>query len=85
MVKPDDVCAIALSFAGVREAGEPGRPAFAVRGRVFATLWTPARLFVEEIGEIDLQTATEDEVRAALHAAWTEAAPRAIRRAHLQP
>ena len=80
----DDVRAIALSLAGVRETGEPGRPAFAVRGRVFATLTTPTKLFVEGTGQVDLEQTDDARVSALLHAAWAQAAPRAIRRAHLQ-
>jgi hypothetical protein len=85
MVTADDVRALALSFAGVREAGEPGRPAFAVRGRVFATLWTPTKLFVEEHGPVDLVAAEAPDVARVLEEAWARVAPRRIRREHLQP
>ena len=43
---PDDVRAIALSLTEAREAGHHGRPSFRVRGRIFATLWTPQKLNV---------------------------------------
>ena len=51
---PDDVRAIALSLHAADEAGHHGRPSFRVRGRIFATLWTPARLNVMlDPGEIE--------------------------------
>jgi hypothetical protein len=45
-MSPDDVRAIALSLAEAQEAGHHGRPSFRVRGRIFATLWTPQKLNV---------------------------------------
>ena len=46
LVGPDDVRAIALALHSAEEAGHHGRPSFRVRGRIFATLWTPSRLNV---------------------------------------
>ena len=46
MLSQDDVRAIALSLADAEEAGHHGRPSFRVRGRIFATLWTPSKLNV---------------------------------------
>ncbi len=43
---PDDVRSIALSLHSADEAGHHGRPSFRVRGRIFATLWTPSKLNV---------------------------------------
>ena len=43
---PDDVRSIALSLHAAEEAGHHGRPSFRVKGRIFATLWTPAKLNV---------------------------------------
>ena len=43
---PDDVRAIALSLHSAEEDGHHGRPSFRVRGRIFATLWTPSKLNV---------------------------------------
>ena len=45
-MSPDDVRSIALSLHATEEAGHHGRPSFRVRGRIFATLWTPAKLNV---------------------------------------
>lgn len=45
-MSPDDVRAIALSLHSAEEAGHHGRPSFRVRGRIFATLWTPSKLNV---------------------------------------
>ena len=51
---PDDVRAIALSLHSAEEAGHHGRPSFRVRGRIFATLWTPSKLNVMlDEGEIE--------------------------------
>ena len=51
---PDDVRAIALSLHSADEAGHHGRPSFRVRGRIFATLWTPSKLNVMlDQGEIE--------------------------------
>jgi hypothetical protein len=51
---PDQVRAIALSLAEAQEAGHHGRPSFRVRGRIFATLWTPSKLNVmADPGEIE--------------------------------
>jgi hypothetical protein len=60
MLEPDDVRAIALAFAEVQEAGHHGRPSFRVRGKIFATLWTPTALNV---------ITGEDEIAAAVHEA----------------
>lgn len=85
MLSPDDIRTIALAYAGVRETGEPGRPAFAVRGQVFATLWTPRTLFLEGAGQVDLEQADAALVRPLIEEAWARVAPRAVRREHLQP
>jgi hypothetical protein len=51
---PEDVRSIALSLHSAEEAGHHGRPSFRVRGRIFATLWTPSKLNVMlEPGEIE--------------------------------
>jgi hypothetical protein len=56
---PDDVREIALSLHRAEEDGHHGRPSFRVRGRIFATLWTPAKLNVMLDG---------GEILAAAHA-----------------
>ena len=57
---PDDVRTIALSLHAAEEAGHHGRPSFRVRDRIFATLWTPAKLNV---------MLDEGEILAAVQAA----------------
>lgn len=110
MLSAGDVRAIALGMTQVEEAGHHGRPSFRVRGRIFATLWTPSKLNVMlDEGEIaaavqaapeacsafewdgvpravqvDLDRATPELVGELLAEAWQRAAPRAVRRAHLQ-
>ena len=111
MLSPDDVRNIALGLAAAVEAGHHGRPSFRVRGRIFATLWTPSRLnVILDPGEIaaavqetpdvcspflwggvpravqvDLERAERELVEPLLEEAWARVAPRAVRRAHLQP
>jgi hypothetical protein len=109
-MSPDDVRGIALSLAETVEAGHHGRPSFRVKGRIFATLWTPKQLNLTldepEIlaatqssnvcevllwggavkgVKVDLERADEALVRPLLEEAWARAAPRAVRRARLQP
>lgn len=60
---PDDVRAIALSLHSAEEAGHHGRPSWRVRGRIFATLWTPSQLNV---------MLDEGEIAAAVQA-WPDA------------
>jgi hypothetical protein len=82
-----------------------------VRGKIFATLWTPSLLNVitgedetaaavqEAPGvcsallwgaapkgiRVDLSAASHELVEPLLAEAWARKAPRAVRRAHLQP
>lgn len=109
-MSPDDVREIALSLTDAAEAGHHGRPSFRVKGRIFATLWTPSQLNVmldePEIlaatqaspacavltwggaakgVQVDLDAAAPPLVRELLEEAWARAAPRAVRRKHLQP
>jgi len=59
VVNPEDVRTIALSLAEATEAGHHGRPSFRVRGKIFATLWTPQRLNVIT-GEDEIVAAVAD-------------------------
>ena len=59
VVNPEDVRTIALSLAEATEAGHHGRPSFRVRGKIFATLWTPQRLNVVT-GEEEIAAAVAD-------------------------
>jgi hypothetical protein len=59
MLTADDVRAIALGFAEAVEAGHHGRPSFRVRGKIFATLWTPTALNVIT-GEDEIAAATQE-------------------------
>ena len=42
----DDARRLALSLPGAVEQDHHGRPSFRVRGKIFATLWTPEELNV---------------------------------------
>src|SRR3712207_6473 len=65
MLTPDGIRAIALSFTEAHEAGHHGRPSFRVRGRIFATLWTPTKLNVMlDEGEILAATQESDACSA---------------------
>lgn len=69
MVGPEDVRAIALSFAEATEAGHHGRPSFRIRGRVFATLWTPERLNVIT-GEEEIAAAVQEAPGVCSEFSW---------------
>jgi hypothetical protein len=46
MLTVEDVRRIALGFPDATEQDHHGRPSFRVRGKIFATLWTPRALNV---------------------------------------
>ena len=73
---PDDVRAIALSLHSAEEAGHHGRPSFRVRGRIFATLWTPAKLNVM-LDREEILAATQAHPDACSEFLWG-GVPRAV-------
>lgn len=46
MLSPDQVRALALALPDAIEQDHHGRPSFRVRGKIFATLWSPGELNV---------------------------------------
>ena len=73
---PDDVRAIALKLHSAEEAGHHGRPSFRVRERIFATLWTPAKLNVM-LDEGEIAAATQAHPQACSPFLWG-GVPRAV-------
>ena len=73
---PDDVRSIALSLHSAEEAGHHGRPSFQVRGRVFATLWTPSKLNVM-LDEGEIAAAVEEHPQVCEPVLWG-GRPRAV-------
>jgi hypothetical protein len=54
LVTADDARALALALPGATEEDHHGRPSFRVRGKIFATLWTPTALNVMADDELIL-------------------------------
>ena len=73
---PEDVRAIALSLHATEEAGHHGRPSFRVRDRIFATLWTPAKLNVM-LDEGEIEAAVQEHPGACSPFLWG-GTPRAV-------
>lgn len=73
---PDDVRSLALSLHSAEEAGHHGRPSFQVRGRIFATLWTPAKLNVM-LDPHEIEAAVQEHPQACEPFLWG-GQPRAV-------
>ena len=60
MLTADRARALALALPGAVEQDHHGRPSFRVRGKIFATLWSPTELNVMAGDEL-IRTAVEDD------------------------
>jgi hypothetical protein len=65
----DEARALALALPEAVEADHHGRPSFRVRGRIFATLWTPEALNVMA-SEPQIRAACDDEPETCTPVLW---------------
>jgi hypothetical protein len=69
MLSAADARALALSLPGATERDHHGRPSFRVRGRIFATLWSPTALNVMLADDL-IRAAVASEPGACVPRYW---------------
>jgi hypothetical protein len=69
MLSAADARALALSLPGAIEQDHHGRPSFRVRGKIFATLWSPSALNVM-VGDELIRAAVESEPATCAPRYW---------------
>ena len=69
MISTEEARAIALSLPEAVELDHHGRPSFRVRGKIFATLWTPEQMNVM-LEEDGIRTAVAEHPRICSEVYW---------------